>query len=161
MVRMVRCDRTHRRKKLSGVDIRRGDPDAAHSFPYHLFWPLVIPQTEETGVTQLAFARPFGEADLRDELRFHPMHAVSRQPILSKGGNRCLKPCELLADQALTPLALTRARRSPVMWWSACERLATGQPVGTTEVMMRSLPCVLALNCWQTPKSRIRSCCPA
>jgi hypothetical protein len=49
-------------------------------------------------VSQLASRRPLAESDLGDELRFHPMYAVSRQPIISKGGNRCLQPRKLLSQ---------------------------------------------------------------
>src|SRR4030081_2369323 len=60
--------------------------------------PFVIPQAEESRVSKLASRRPLGESDLRDELRFHPMHAASRQPVLGKGRNRRLQPCELFAQ---------------------------------------------------------------
>src|SRR5258707_7623535 len=49
-------------------------------------------------VAQLASRRPLGESDLSDELRFHPMHAASRQPVFGKGGNRRLQPYEFLGQ---------------------------------------------------------------
>src|SRR3977135_769557 len=63
-----------------------------------IFWALIIPQTEESRVSQLASRRPLGESDLSDELRFHPIHAAPRQPVLGKGGNRRLQLSELLAE---------------------------------------------------------------
>jgi hypothetical protein len=38
-----------------------------------IFWPLIIPQAEQSRVSQLASRRPLGESDLSDELRFHPL----------------------------------------------------------------------------------------
>ena len=35
---------------------------------------------------------------LSDELRLHPVHAASRQPVHGKGRHRRLQPCELLAQ---------------------------------------------------------------
>src|SRR4030088_1754309 len=65
---------------------------------HDIFWPLVIPQAEESRVSQLASRRPLGESDLSDELWLHPVHAASRQPALGKGRTRRLQPCELLAQ---------------------------------------------------------------
>jgi hypothetical protein len=54
--------------------------------------------SEESRGSQLASRRPLGESNLSDELRLHPVHAASRQPILGKGRKRRLQPCELLAQ---------------------------------------------------------------
>jgi hypothetical protein len=54
------------------------------AFTNDIFRPLVIPQAEESRVSQLASRRPLGESDLRDELLFHPMRAASPQPVLGK-----------------------------------------------------------------------------
>ena len=45
---------------------------------HDVFWFLVLPQAEESRVSQLAIARPFREGDLSDELRPHPMDATPR-----------------------------------------------------------------------------------
>src|ERR1700694_4659703 len=73
-------------------------PHHSSALTNDIFRPLVIPQAEESRVSQLASRRPLGESDLSDELRFHPMHTALRQPVLGKGGNRRLQPCELLAE---------------------------------------------------------------
>src|SRR5882762_7101995 len=72
-------------------------PHGISALTHDIFRPLVIPQAEESRVSQLASLRPLGESDLSDELRLQPVHAASRQPVLGKGRNRRLQPCELLA----------------------------------------------------------------
>src|SRR3984893_3671773 len=79
----------------AGLEI---SPHSKSALTHDIFWPLVIPQAEESRVSQLASRRPLCESDLSDELRFHPVHAASRQPVLGKGRNRRLQPCELLAQ---------------------------------------------------------------
>ena len=73
-------------------------PHHSSALTNDIFRSLVIPQAEESRVSQLASRRPLGESDLSDELRFHPMHAASRQPVFGKGGNRRLQPYEFLAQ---------------------------------------------------------------
>src|ERR1700704_3572757 len=73
-------------------------PHHSSALTRDIFRPLVIPQAEESRVSQLASRRPLSESDLSDELRFHPMHAASLQPVLGKRGNRRLQPGELLAQ---------------------------------------------------------------
>src|SRR6202043_3419252 len=75
-----------------------GSPHRTSALTHDIFWPLVIPQAEESRGSQLASRRPLGESNLSDELRLHPLHAASRQPILGKGRKRRLQPCELLAQ---------------------------------------------------------------
>src|SRR5207253_1637998 len=43
-----------------------------HHFPRHIFSAFVFTQAKEDRMAQAAVARPFGEADLRDEFRLQP-----------------------------------------------------------------------------------------
>jgi hypothetical protein len=56
----------------------------ASAFPCDVFRALVLPQAEESRVAQFVSRRPLGEADLGDELWFHPMDGVSRHPLADK-----------------------------------------------------------------------------
>src|SRR5258705_3292125 len=62
-------------------DRQRRFASSPSALTHDIFQPLVIPQAEESRVSQLASRRPLRESDLSDEFRFHPMHAALRQAV--------------------------------------------------------------------------------
>jgi hypothetical protein len=123
-------------------------PHHSSALTNDIFQPLVIPQAEESRVSQLASRRPLGESDLSNELRFHPMHTASRQPVLGKGSAR-IRP-----DGYSMKLASALVGFAALTVVAACSNSAFAMPVAVlvqTSIERTGYICDTRGRCWWRP----------